>query len=139
MIAIVKYNAGNIKSVKNALTRLGYESIITDNAEELKKADKVIFPGVGEASSAMEYLVDRGLDTTLKSLQKPVLGICLGMGWFSLVRSITELLIVLAIYGLLTRWYYAQLAWDGETRCRKCQYILRGISEPRCPECRERI
>ena len=56
MIAIVKYNAGNIRSVQNALTRLGYESIITDDATELLNADKVIFPGVGEASSAMKYL-----------------------------------------------------------------------------------
>lgn len=79
MIAIVKYNAGNIKSVKNALTRLGYDSIITDDAGELKRADKVIFPGVGEASSAMEYLISKDLDKTLKSLQKPVLGICLGL------------------------------------------------------------
>ena len=60
MIAILKYNAGNIRSVKNALNRLGYESIITDNPEELRRADKVIFPGVGEASSAMRYLTERG-------------------------------------------------------------------------------
>ena len=59
MIAIVKYNAGNIKSVQNALDRLGYESIITDDPAELTSADKVIFPGVGEASSAMEYLKEK--------------------------------------------------------------------------------
>jgi glutamine amidotransferase len=79
MIAIVKYNAGNIKSVQNALSRLGYESIITDDPDELKKAKKVIFPGVGEASSAMAYLLERGLDYTLRSLKNPVLGICLGL------------------------------------------------------------
>jgi imidazole glycerol-phosphate synthase subunit HisH len=79
MIAIIKYNAGNIKSVKNALTRLGYESIITDDPEELLSADKVIFPGVGEASSAMKYLKERGLDSAIKSIEKPVLGICLGL------------------------------------------------------------
>jgi glutamine amidotransferase len=79
MIAILKYNAGNIMSVKNALNRLGYESIITDNPEELMRADKVIFPGVGEASSAMRYLKERGLDNTIISLKQPVLGICLGM------------------------------------------------------------
>jgi imidazole glycerol-phosphate synthase subunit HisH len=79
MIAILKYNAGNIKSVWNALTRLNYESIITDDPEELLKADKVIFPGVGEASSAMQYLKERGLDRTIISLKKPVLGICLGL------------------------------------------------------------
>ena len=79
MIAIVKYNAGNIKSVQNALTRLGRESIITDNPEELLRAEKVIFPGVGEASSAMNYLNTRGLAKVIISLKQPVLGICLGL------------------------------------------------------------
>jgi imidazole glycerol-phosphate synthase subunit HisH len=79
MIAIVKYNAGNIKSVRNAVTRLGYESIITDDPEKLISAGKVIFPGVGEASSAMKYLKERGLDITIRALKQPVLGICLGL------------------------------------------------------------
>jgi imidazole glycerol-phosphate synthase subunit HisH len=79
MIAIIKYNAGNIKSVKNALMRLGYDSIITDNPKELLAAEKVIFPGVGEAGTAMKYLKERGLDTAIKSIEKPVLGICLGL------------------------------------------------------------
>ncbi len=79
MIAIVKYNAGNIKSVQNALNRLGYKSIITDDPSELKNADKVIFPGVGEASSAMSYLREKGLDKIITSLKQPVLGICLGL------------------------------------------------------------
>jgi glutamine amidotransferase len=79
MIAILKYNAGNIKSVQNALTRLGFKSIITDNPSDLSNADKVIFPGVGEASSAMRYLVERGLDKTITELKQPVLGICLGL------------------------------------------------------------
>jgi glutamine amidotransferase len=79
MIAILKYNAGNIKSVQNALTRLGYKSIITDNPSELINAEKVIFPGVGEAGTAMDYLKERGLDQTIKSLTQPVLGICLGL------------------------------------------------------------
>ncbi|MEI8225068.1 MAG: imidazole glycerol phosphate synthase subunit HisH [Bacteroidota bacterium] len=79
MIAILKYNAGNIKSVQNALNRLGYKSIITDNPAELMNADKVIFPGVGEASSAMQYLKERELDKTITSLKQPVLGICLGL------------------------------------------------------------
>jgi glutamine amidotransferase len=78
MIAIVKYNAGNIASVQNSLTRLGFASIVTDDLVELKNADKVIFPGVGEASSAMKYLKDRNLDQTIRSLKQPVLGICLG-------------------------------------------------------------
>ncbi len=78
-VAIVKYNAGNIQSVKNALNRLGVESVVTDDAETLRTADKVIFPGVGEASSAMNYLRTRNLETVIKSLAQPVLGICLGM------------------------------------------------------------
>ncbi|MCD8439412.1 imidazole glycerol phosphate synthase subunit HisH [Tenacibaculum finnmarkense] len=79
MIAIIKYNAGNIRSVQNAITRLGYDSIITDNPQEIRQADKVIFPGVGEASSAMAYLRERKLDELLVSLTQPVLGICLGL------------------------------------------------------------
>lgn len=79
MIAIVKYNAGNIRSVKNALDRLGVPSVITDHPEELKAAEKVIFPGVGEAGSAMSYLTERGIDKVLKELKQPFLGICLGM------------------------------------------------------------
>jgi len=79
MIAIVKYSAGNIKSVQNALMRLGYKSIITDDPSELISSEKVIFPGVGEASSAMLYLRERGLDRIIISLKQPVLGICLGL------------------------------------------------------------
>ncbi len=78
MIAIVKYNAGNILSVKNAIERLGYSSIVTDDETILKLAEKVIFPGVGEASSAMKYLKEKGLDEVIKNLTQPVLGICLG-------------------------------------------------------------
>jgi len=78
-IAIVKYNAGNTASVANALLRLGVEPVISDDAEVLSFADKVIFPGVGEASTAMNYLRERGLDEVIRSLKQPVLGICLGM------------------------------------------------------------
>lgn len=79
MIAIIKYNAGNISSVQNALNRLGYESIITDDIEAIQKADKVIFPGVGEASSAMRYLKEKKMDELIKELKQPTLGICLGL------------------------------------------------------------
>ncbi len=79
MIAIVKYNAGNTRSVLCALHRLGYEAVVTDDPEELRKAEKVIFPGVGEASTAMAYLREKGLDTILTSLSQPFLGICLGL------------------------------------------------------------
>ncbi len=78
-IAIVKYNAGNVESVRNALVRLGVEPVLTDDAKVLKISDKIIFPGVGEASSAMRYLRAKGLDETIKNLAQPVLGICLGM------------------------------------------------------------
>ncbi|MBA3786362.1 MAG: imidazole glycerol phosphate synthase subunit HisH [Acidobacteria bacterium] len=78
-IAIVKYNAGNVESIKNALARLNVETILTDDAEILKSADKVIFPGVGEASTAMRFLREKGLDEVIKKLTQPVLGICLGM------------------------------------------------------------
>jgi imidazole glycerol-phosphate synthase subunit HisH len=78
-IAIIKYNAGNIKSVSNALGRLGVAHTITDDEEEIKSADKVIFPGVGEASTTMNYLKARNLDVLIRELKQPVLGICLGM------------------------------------------------------------
>lgn len=78
-ISIVKYNAGNTASVQNALERLGYKSQITDEPREIESSDKVIFPGVGNALSAMEYLKERELDTLIKNLKMPVLGICLGM------------------------------------------------------------
>ena len=77
-IAIVKYNAGNIYSVVNALRRMGIEPDLTDNAERLAKADKVIFPGQGEARSAMDYLRERRLDEVIRNLRQPVLGICIG-------------------------------------------------------------
>lgn len=78
MIAIIKYNAGNITSVKNAVERLGFECIVTDVEQEIRQAEKVIFPGVGEASSAMNYLKEKQLDSIIKTLTQPVLGICLG-------------------------------------------------------------
>ncbi len=78
MIAILKYNAGNIASVQNALARQNAQSIVTDDFDLISKADKIIFPGVGEASSAMKYLKERQLDELIISLKQPVLGICLG-------------------------------------------------------------
>lgn len=78
-VAIIKYNAGNIYSVYCAVTRLGAEAVITDDVEEIKSADKVIFPGVGEARAAMEYLNEKGLSDVIRGLKQPVLGICIGM------------------------------------------------------------
>lgn len=77
-VAVVKYNAGNIQSVMNSLRRVGVDPVLTDNPVELRKADRVIFPGQGEASHAMEYLQTHGLDQVIKSLTQPVLGICIG-------------------------------------------------------------
>jgi glutamine amidotransferase len=77
-IAIIKYNAGNVQSVQYALQRLGVSSIVTDDEAIIRSAAKVIFPGVGHANAAMEYLNARGLDKVIVSLTQPVLGICLG-------------------------------------------------------------
>ena len=78
-VAIIKYNAGNVQSVTYALNRLGVEPIVTDDSELLKGADKVIFPGVGEASTAMNYLKSRKLDQLIPHFKQPFLGICLGL------------------------------------------------------------
>ncbi len=78
-LAIIKYNAGNIQSVLYALERIGIDAMVTDDAGQISSADKVIFPGVGEASSAMRYLKERNLDELIRNLRQPVLGICLGM------------------------------------------------------------
>src|SRR5215203_1295557 len=78
-VTIIKYNAGNIQSVLNALERLGLNAEVTDEPEKIRSADKVIFPGVGEASSAMRSLKENNLDKIIKELKQPVLGICVGM------------------------------------------------------------
>jgi len=82
MVAVLKYNAGNVQSVLFALERLGVQAVWTDDPAALQAADKVIFPGQGEAASAMQYLRERGLDTVIRSLQQPVLGICIGLQLF---------------------------------------------------------
>ena len=78
-VAIVKYNAGNLFSVKCALARIGVDAVVSDDERVLKAADRVIFPGVGEASTAMAYLREKGLDRVIKELHQPVLGICIGL------------------------------------------------------------
>lgn len=78
-VVIIKYNAGNIFSVDSAMKRLNVKAVVTDDKELIQKADKVIFPGVGEASSTIKYLHETGLDSLIKDLKQPVLGICLGM------------------------------------------------------------
>ncbi|OJU25724.1 MAG: imidazole glycerol phosphate synthase, glutamine amidotransferase subunit [Sphingobacteriales bacterium 41-5] len=78
-VKIVKYNAGNIQSVLFALERIGIQAEVTDDAGEILSADRIIFPGVGEASTAMEYLKQRNLDNVIKAAKQPLLGICLGL------------------------------------------------------------
>ncbi len=78
-IAVIKYNAGNIQSVRYALERLGIDFLVTDDPEEIRGADKVIFPGVGEASTTMAFLRQKKMDQLIVNLKQPVLGICLGM------------------------------------------------------------
>ncbi|HCF04258.1 imidazole glycerol phosphate synthase subunit HisH [Flavobacterium sp.] len=78
-IAIINYGAGNIQSILFAIERLGYTAVLTNNPDEIQQADKVIFPGVGEASYAMQKLKESGLDSLIPTLRQPVLGICLGM------------------------------------------------------------
>lgn len=78
-IVIINYGAGNIQSIMFAIERLGFKAILSNNPDEIKAADKVIFPGVGEASSAMKMLLESGLETLIPTLKQPVLGICLGM------------------------------------------------------------
>ncbi|MFE3867788.1 imidazole glycerol phosphate synthase subunit HisH [Flavobacterium sp. LS2P90] len=78
-IVIINYGAGNIQSIMFAIERLGFKAVLSNNSDEIKAADKVIFPGVGEASSAMKMLLESGLETLIPTLKQPVLGICLGM------------------------------------------------------------
>ena len=78
-VVVIKYNAGNVKSVLFALERIGVKGILSDKPEEISSADKIIFPGVGEAGSAMNYLKEKKLDSVIKNLTQPTLGICLGM------------------------------------------------------------
>jgi len=78
-VVIIKYNAGNIFSVQSAMKRLNIDAVVTDDKDLIKKADKIIFPGVGEASTTMKFLKERGMDRLIKDLTQPVLGICLGM------------------------------------------------------------
>ncbi len=78
-VIIIKYNAGNVRSVLFALERMGVQGILSDDPKEIGSADKVIFPGVGEASSAMKFLKEKKLDGVIKDLKQPTLGICLGM------------------------------------------------------------
>jgi imidazole glycerol-phosphate synthase subunit HisH len=132
MIAIIKYNAGNITSVKNAVERLRFDCIVTDDEQQIRNADKVIFPGVGEASSAMNYLRERGMDKLITSLTQPVLGICLGqqlMCKFSEEGNTTCLGIFdVEVKKLPATDIVPHMGWNG-LRPRKDSNLLKDISE----------
>ena len=90
-VAIVKYNAGNIRSVVNGLKRIGIEPTLTDDPEILLKADRVLFPGQGEAGTTMKYLRERGLDRVIRSFRQPVLGICIGSNYYAaILKKVTQ-------------------------------------------------
>ena len=99
MVTIINYNAGNVQSVLFAMQRLGIEAVLSNDHEQIRKADKVIFPGVGEAANTMAYLKAKGLDQLIRSLKQPVLGICLGMqllcehseeSWASIIQKLAD-------------------------------------------------
>src|SRR6478609_5960484 len=106
-IAVIKYNAGNIQSLTFALERMGVQFEVTDNAEYITSADKVIFPGVGEASTTMAYLREHKLDQLIVSLKQPVLGICLGMQLMC-ARSEENDAVCLGIFGETVRRFVPQ-------------------------------
>jgi imidazole glycerol-phosphate synthase subunit HisH len=116
-LAIIKYNAGNIQSVLYALERIGMEATVTDDVELIEKADKVIFPGVGEASTAMDYLKERKLDTVIKNLQQPVLGICLGMQLMCKYSEENDTA-CLGIFDEEVKHFISPLAGTGEDRVK---------------------
>jgi len=137
-LVIIQYNAGNIQSVLYALERLGVSAVVTDDVEKIQSADKVIFPGVGEASSAMEYLVNRKLDKVITGLQQPVLGICLGMqllcayseendttclGIFN--QTVKKMQPAAATDGI--RYKIPQIGWNNITQLRSP--LFRGVAE----------
>lgn len=131
-VVIIKYNAGNIRSVLFALERIGVNAIVTDDHDEIRSADRVIFPGVGEASSAMKYLTEKGLDKLIASLKQPVLGICLGM---QLMCSHSEEndTPCLGIFDQKVKLFpqqglkIPQIGWNNITDLKT--HLLRGVSE----------
>ena len=131
-VVIIKYNAGNIRSVLFALERIGVNAIVTDDHDEIRSADRVIFPGVGEASSAMKYLKEKGLDELITSLKQPVSGICLGM---QLMCSHSEEndTPCLGIFDQKVKLFpqrgfkIPQIGWNNITDLKT--HLLRGVSE----------
>jgi imidazole glycerol-phosphate synthase subunit HisH len=132
MVAIVKYNAGNIQSVLFALERIGVEAVWTDDPEVLQGASHVIFPGVGEASTAMQYLRERELDKVIKGLTQPVLGICLGLQLFC-AHSEENDAECLGIFDNQVRLFPAgaqkvpHIGWNGITHLQSP--LFRGVEE----------
>lgn len=131
-VVIIKYNAGNIRSVLFALERIGVNAIVTDNQDEIRSADRVIFPGVGEASSAMKYLKEKGLDKLICSLTQPVLGICLGMQLMC-AHSEENDTQCLGIFDQQVKLFPSrgfkipQIGWNNITNLKS--YLFKGVSE----------
>ena len=131
-VVIIKYNAGNIQSVLFALERIGVNAIVTDNHDEIRSADRVIFPGVGEASSAMKYLKEKGLDMLICSLKQPVLGICLGMQLMCAYSEENETTCFGIFKETVKRFPEAgfkipQIGWNNITQLKT--YLFKGIPE----------
>jgi len=134
-VAIVKYNAGNICSVMNALERCGVKPMLTDNFEVLQKADKVIFPGQGQANTTMTYLREHKLDTLIKDLKQPVLGICIGMQLMCRhsEEADTDCLGIFDVQVLKFRPTHAeekvpQMGWN--TINQTCSELFKGFDQP---------
>jgi glutamine amidotransferase len=131
-VVVIKYNAGNIRSVLFALERIGVNAIVSDNHDEIRSADRVIFPGVGEASSAMKYLKEKGLDTLICSLTQPVLGICLGMQLMCRYSEENDT-VCLGIFDQQVKLFptdgfkIPQIGWNNITNLKSD--IFRGVSE----------
>lgn len=131
-VVIIKYNAGNIQSVLFALERIGVNAIVTDNHDEIRSADRVIFPGVGEASSAMKYLIEKGLDQLICSLKQPVLGICLGMQLMCAYSEENETTCLGIFKESVKRfpesgYKIPQIGWNNITQLKTC--LFKGIDE----------
>ena len=132
-VAVLQYNAGNVQSVLHALARLGVEGILTDSPEVLYNADKVIFPGVGEAGSAMNYLQQKGLDEVIKNLKKPVLGICLGLQLLckhseeSNTKCLGIFDLNVKLFSKNTEYKVPHVGWN--TICKFADPVFAGVSE----------
>ena len=126
-VAIIDYNAGNIRSVENALRRLGVEPVLTADHDTIRRADKVVFPGQGEASSTMSFLRTQGLDEVIKSLKQPTLGICIGMQLMCLHSDEGDVDGLGVFHSRVRRFSAAALVsavWSSRTRTSRAASIM---------------